>query len=586
MTNILAFDSLHIVNPLRIIYLFFVQIILKKKLNSKNRLVLYRLDKDNIFIRDKRNLSGISVGVHTSDIDALSIRFYRYLNEKNSCDKIKIKDQKLYNLYTRQVKLKLEGLLRCAHRIQKLNDDQVGDLEIISDSQTISIMKEVFLFLNFSSKKIKLKSNFFLTICISFNSIIMRAAAIVKMIIIPTDLPKEYFYKYINSEVPSILITMPKRAPEIFYESYVKKLENNFNIFIYSLGLWKDTPKGYRRLKINTKLELLHGLFKFNYLWCNSQSYIADILIIFKSHSNLRMSIDVVNSLLSNKIDVLINRQQTNVLENFLAIEARRKKIFIYGDIMEEIFDCDFGVCSSESEFTDSVKLALIDNNKIVFKGSNSLIKYRLSNFINNRDRYLHRLLGIDLNKKIIFYASDPNKEQSQRYLIEKFLFKYFSDKTEFFLVMKTHSQDDGKITNYAFLDAGRPSNTILIGDLKQKKKIASKRFKIYEDFDFHSAIANCDGFLTATSSSILEALVIGTKAGVIDFFGNGFYNYLIKYNAVSLINNDKSLTYFLSNNQSNVTNETLHYCGLKNENEFNIEGHIKKSLRQHYQDR
>ena len=51
-------------------------------------------------------------------------------------------------------------------------------------------------------------------------------------------------------------------------------------------------------------------------------------------------------------------------------------------------------------------------------------------------------------------------------------------------------------------------------------------------------------------------------------------------------LNNDKSLTYFLNNNQSNVTNETLHYCGLQSENEFNIEGHIKKSLRQHYQDR
>ena len=144
MTNILAFDSLHIVNPLRIIYLIFVQTILKKKLNSKNRLVLYRLDKNNIFIRDKRNLSGMPIGVHGSEIDELSIKFYYHLKKTKSCENIKIKNQELYNLYTRQVKLKLEGLLRCAFKIKNLKHNDISKLEIISDSQTISIMKEAF----------------------------------------------------------------------------------------------------------------------------------------------------------------------------------------------------------------------------------------------------------------------------------------------------------------------------------------------------------------------------------------------------------------------------------------------------------
>ena len=266
-----------------------------------------------------------------------------------------------------------------------------------------------------------------------------------------------------------------------------------------------------------------------------------------------------------------------------MAREARKKKIFIYGDIMEEIFDCDFAVCSSESEFTNSVKLALKDESKIIFKGSNSKIKYRLSNFTIKHNRYLHHLFGINVNKKIIFYASDPSKEQSQRYLSEKFLFEYFSKKLDYIFIIKTHSQDDGKITYYAFKDACKPSNCILIGDTKQKKKMVSKKFKVLNKFDFNSAMVNCDGFITSTSSSILESLVLGVKSGIIDLFSNGSYNYLINYNAVSLIDNDESLNQFLNNDQISITNQILGYCGLKKENEFNIEGHIQKSLEEYH---
>ena len=90
---------------------------------------------------------------------------------------------------------------------------------------------------------------------------------------------------------------------------------------------------------------------------------------------------------------------------------------------MEEIFYCDAAICSSKSEFTEATKLALDDTNKIIFKGSNSNINYRLSNFNAKEDRYLNQLIGVEHEKKVIFYASDPSKEESQRYLTEKFLF-------------------------------------------------------------------------------------------------------------------------------------------------------------------
>ena len=167
----------------------------------------------------------------------------------------------------------------------------------------------------------------------------------------------------------------------------------------------------------------------------------------------------MVEALYSNKVDVLINRQQTNVIDNYLAIEARNSGIFILGDIFEEIFFCDSAICSSESQNTDSVKLALNNPAKISYRGSNSLIKYRLKAFTNKDPNYIKNLLGVEKDKRVIFYASDPSKEESQRYLVEMFLMKYFSNNQDHVLVIKTHTQDDGKITHYSYLDAKRPEN-------------------------------------------------------------------------------------------------------------------------------
>ena len=178
-------------------------------------------------------------------------------------------------------------------------------------------------------------------------------------------------------------------------------------------------------------------------------------------------------------------------------------------------------------------------------------------------------------------------KEESQRYQTEKFLFNYFANNPDFTFVIKTHTQDDGKITNYAYLDAGQPSNIILVGDSTQKKSIVSNRFNLFDDFDFNSAIATSDGFLTASSSSILQALMLGSKSGIVDLFNNGFYDYLLNYNVAMLIDSEKSLEDFLDSNQLALTDEALRYCGLRDEdeNEFNLEGHLQTSLKKYYQD-
>ena len=150
--------------------------------------------------------------------------------------------------------------------------------------------------------------------------------------------------------------------------------------------------------------------------------------------------------------------------------------------------------------------------------------------------------------------------------------------------MIKTHTQDDGMITFLAYLDAGSPANVVLIGDETQKTNIASKQFQIFPGFDFNSAIASSNGFLTASSSSILQSLLLGTKSGIVDLFKNDFYGYLIKNNAAILINDRNSLINYLRNDSLEITNDTLEFCGLKSQREFDLDKHLRIGIKQYYQ--
>ena len=63
----------------------------------------------------------MTIGVQKDRIDAMSIRFYQYLKKFRCQEVLSIKGVLLYELYTRQVKLKLEGVLKCALRIKRLS---------------------------------------------------------------------------------------------------------------------------------------------------------------------------------------------------------------------------------------------------------------------------------------------------------------------------------------------------------------------------------------------------------------------------------------------------------------------------------
>ena len=73
---------------------------------------------------------------------------------------------------------------------------------------------------------------------------------------------------------------------------------------------------------------------------------------------------------------------------------------------------------------------------------------------------------------------------------------------------------------------------------------------------------------------------VLGVKSGIVDKFDNGFYDYLVNYQATMLINSKESLKLFLETEKLDISDKVLNYCGLKNQNEhFDIGVHVLKCL-------
>jgi len=577
MNKILSFESTYIIFPLRKIYTTLLKIIISTKDKSTNRLFLYRLDNHNIFLRDKKNISGMSIEIDKYEVDAISIKFYRYLEKSRRFNNLKINGETFYGLYTRQVKLKLGSVIKGAFRIKNISNGNKENIKIITDMQTIAVFKEAFLFLGFKTGNIHWKANIFLTACISLNSIIMRAIAIIRIFIVPSKMPKEYFYKHMSAKAQSIALTIPQRGSEDFLSSYVSKF-NKSNIILYSLGQLDITPNEYKRIKIKKTVRRFNGFFNIRSIGLTLESYIDDILLINKAHPDLSISLDIVSAIFLNRIDVVISKNQTNPLEIYLAKEAKRKRVFILADIMEEVYYCDTAICSSEIDITESLKLALSNNSRIFFKKRNDLIKYRLNSLKSNQKYYLHKLLNVDIKKEIIFYASSPMKhDENQRYDTEKFLIDYFSSKKDLILVIKTHRQDNGNILNYAYEDAGKPTNIVLIGDALQKYKMKSKVFTFFDNFNFNLAISSSNGFLTTSSTSILQALVLGIKTGVVDKFKNGHHKNIIKYKATRLIDSEESLKKFIENKKIILSDKILDSLGLSNSTTFDTEKEIKK---------
>ena len=84
----------------------------------------------------------MAIGAHQDHIDAMSIKFYQYLEKSVNCDALSIKNLQMYKLYNRQVKLKLAGVLRCAYRIRNLSIDSEENIEIITSTKETDALRQ------------------------------------------------------------------------------------------------------------------------------------------------------------------------------------------------------------------------------------------------------------------------------------------------------------------------------------------------------------------------------------------------------------------------------------------------------------
>ena len=74
---------------------------------------------------------------------------------------------------------------------------------------------------------------------------------------------------------------------------------------------------------------------------------------------------------------------------------------------------------------------------------------------------------------------------------------------------------------------------------------------------------------------------MLGIKAGVVDIFNNGFYDYLVNYKAIMLIRDEPSLLNFFENKKLSISDSVLIHCGLKNDKQdFDVGDHLLNCLK------
>jgi hypothetical protein len=196
---------------------------------------------------------------------------------------------------------------------------------------------------------------------------------------------------------------------------------------------------------------------------------------------------------------------------------------------------------------------------------SNNLISVRMVEQKEPKPDYLRTVLPISANTSIVLYASDPGDAvltMRQRFDSEYFMMETL-EKYDVTLIIKTHPQDNGNTTLLAYRAAGRPRNVILLGDESRGVKMCSDDFVLKKEFDFHSALADADYFVTQYSTAALEAVYLGSKVGILDLVGHGYFLKLTELNGAKLIRGRGDLAAFVNDRSSYPSQKALEYYGL-----------------------
>ena len=92
--------------------------------------------------------------------------------------------------------------------------------------------------------------------------------------------------------------------------------------------------------------------------------------------------------------------------------------------------------------------------------------------------------------------------------------------------------------------------------------------------------LSSSDFFITSSSSSLLEAILLGVKSGVVDIYGDGYFQSLIDSNAVQKISCERDVHTFLTESYKEVSEHVLRKHGLINDvPDFNLQSYMLSIL-------
>ena len=472
--------------------------------------------------------------------------FYEFMKLKGKSS-VTRRDLQMEDLYARQVKVKLTEFLRSSLQLRDWLALRSGNNIIISDAQTIAILKDAFEFFSYETNAVNFIVSKRLTFIIYMNSFFLRIMSFVLMWSGFFYAKKTYYVRE-NSGKPCLLVTLPNTAGDEFYANYVKKLEDLFELVVLPLDNLEGKLHGYVARKADRRFTLANSNMFFGPLF-NGVGFVRDCAVIQVNIRYFFASLNTVDYIFANEnVSFLLNRQQVKLVNNALVLLAFSRKIPIIAHVFEEVYYYDAALLPSEDYAANNLVPSLVDKPTVMSMRA-PLMSTRFSDDEPLDRAYLKKVLKLEKNKKVVFYASDPGAlttTPKQRISTELFLMSAFAADSDHTLVIKIHPSDDGMATHRAYLSAGEPLNVLLVANTS-RRQYPSTHFKVFSTFHFNAALVSCDAFITSTSSSVLQAVMLGVKVGLVDTINHGLFRDLVTMNRAKLIDDKASLNDFLS---------------------------------------
>lgn len=492
--------------------------------------------------------------------------FYEFVMRNNNAMGTR-SDLQVEDLYARQVKVKLTEFLRASLQLSDWLALRSGTKIIISDSQTITMLRYAFEFFGHEADNVNFTVSKSLTCIVHLNSFILRIASFFLTLSGVFYDRKTYFVRE-NKGKPRVLVSLPNKIGVEFYSNYVKKLESLFELVVLPLDNLEEVLPNYEVRRTDRYVTLLNFKMLFGSL-IGGVGLLRDYAIVQTNVRYFFGTLNTVDYIFANeKISFLLNRQQVKTVNNALVLAAADMNIPVVAHVFEEVYYYDAVLLPSKDYASNRLMPNLVDKPSAMGMRA-PLIATKFNDTKTLDGSYLQKVLDLDNDRKVVLYAADPGAlvmTPKQRASAELFLMTYFAMDPDYTFVVKIHPSDDAFAIYKAYLEAGEPENILLVADNSRRARRGS-HFKVFSTFDFASALVSCDAFLTSTSSLALQAAILGVKIGIVDTVNHGLFRDLVVMEGANLILDSASLTKFLSAGVVNPpTRDIFGFYGLSNQ--------------------